>query len=89
MSFLEQLGSSLKDIGDFAQKAQPIYNQWEQNNQMAHLYDLARARPELYGNRRKFYNHLAVVAIIKQLYHNWQVLTQINMDQWHYSNQTH
>ncbi len=50
MSFLEQLGSSLKDIGDFAQKAQPIYNQWEQNNQMAHLYDLARARPELYGN---------------------------------------
>ena len=32
MSFLEQLGSSLKDIGDFAQKAQPIYNQWEQNN---------------------------------------------------------
>lgn len=50
MSFLEQLGSSLKDIGDFAQKAQPIYNQWEQNNQMAHLYDLARARPDLYGN---------------------------------------
>ena len=50
MSFLEQLGSSLQNIGDFAQKAQPIYNQWEQNNQMAHLYDLARARPELYGN---------------------------------------
>lgn len=50
MSFLEQLGASLQNIGDFAQKVQPIYNQWEQNNQMAHLYDLARARPDLYGN---------------------------------------